>query len=714
MTEYKYNKVLILFIVIGLLAALAIGWQRHVQEENNTRVEMVLDYEDLTTLARIDGVAVPELMRRFKEAGITSLSVYEMTLEKLNASGLVSTVPGTQILQQYGTGEKLNENGLVTAVPGMQIVQRYRTGGSGLADPLWRSFVEAGRIRAEDVYVIGHDPETFAEVKEDLIRRLGLERVRVLVDGNTPILVIKADYEKVIKWNLGLSSAEMREVAANGFYVVARPSNYTKVKPDDVNAVFRRLSGIGNVSSIMFTGEEVLGYPDLLTQTVEQMKQHNLTLAMIEHPLQLQFVKQEGLMDLAAAHGYQAARVYVIPKDEQPKLKPTEAIHRWLLTDQERNIRMNLLRTYEKPEVGKTLVETNLDYVAGVAGELKANGFTLGRATYFSPYFPSPYLLALVIVGATAAGVLLLTLIYPFAVRYQYGLLAVLSVLLIIPLFTGGGTFIRQAVATMSAILFPVLAMTWQLDRWRQNGQFAADERVGLGKMIGVASRALTVTVLLSLIGGFYVGAMLADVRFLLEIEIFRGVKLIFVAPLVVITLIYMTRYNIFGEQDEVGFWSIRQQVNRILNYPVYMKTLLGAAFVALAAWIYVGRSGHTAGVPVPALEIKLRYLLEQVMYARPRGKEFMVGHPAFFLLVMAAYRRWPSILHYALVVAATIGQGSLVETFAHMRTPVLMSFVRGLDGLVMGIVCGVIALAGVQLLHYLVFVWGRRTAEHE
>lgn len=688
MTEYKYNKVLILFIAIGLLAALTIGWQRHVQEDNNTRVEMVLDYEDVTTLARIEGVAVPELMRQFKEAGITSLSVYEMTLEKLNGSGLVSTVPGTQILQQYRTG--------------------------GLTDPQWRTLVESGRIRAEDVYVIGHDAGTFAEVKEDLIRRLSPDRVSALTEVGNPVLAIKADYEKVIKWNLGLSTAEMREVAANGFYVVARPSNYTKVKPEDVNAVFDRLAGIDNVTSIMFTGEEVLGYPDLLPQTVEQMKQRDITLAMIEHPLQLQFVKQEGLMDLAAALDYQAARVYVIPKDEQPKLKPAEAIHRWLLTDQERNIRMNLLRIYEKPEVGKTLVETNLDYMAGVAKELKDNGFTLGRATYFAPYFPSPFLLALVTIGATAAGVLLLALIYPFATRYQYSLLAVLSVILVIPLFSGGGTFIRQAVATMSAILFPVLAVTWQLDRWQQNGQFAAGRKAGLGKMLGVASVGLTVTVLLSLIGGLYVGAVLADVRFLLEIEIFRGVKLIFVAPLALITLLYMTRYNIFGEQQEVGIRSIRQQVDKILNYPVYMKTLLGAAFVAFAAWIYIGRSGHTAGVPVPALEIKLRYLLEQVMYARPRGKEFMIGHPAFFLLVMAAYRRWPSILHYALVVAATIGQGSLVETFAHMRTPVYMSFVRGLDGLVAGIVCGVIALAGVQLLHYLVFVWGRRTAEHE
>lgn len=91
-----------------------------------------------------------------------------------------------------------------------------------------------------------------------------------------------------------------------------------------------------------------------------------------------------------------------------------------------------------------------------------------------------------------------------------------------------------------------------------------------------------------------------------------------------------------------------------------------------------------------------------------------MIGHPAFFLAVMAVYRQWPRAVHYGLIVVATIGQGSLVETFAHVRTPVFMSFVRGLDGMAFGIVIGVVAVIGVQVLSYLSFVLGRRPAEHE
>lgn len=52
----------------------------------------------------------------------------------------------------------------------------------------------------------------------------------------------------------------------------------------------------------------------------------------------------------------------------------------------------------------------------------------------------------------------------------------------------------------------------------------------------------------------------------------------------------------------------------------------------------------------------------------------------------------------FVLVIVATIGQGSMVETFAHMRTPIYMSFVRGLGGIGLGAIIGAVAMALVQL----------------
>ncbi|MPM58653.1 hypothetical protein SDC9_105485 [bioreactor metagenome] len=302
-------------------------------------------------------------------------------------------------------------------------------------------------------------------------------------------------------------------------------------------------------------------------------------------------------------------------------------------------------------------------------------------------------------------------MVRPFPERYQYILLAVIAAILIFPVLKGAGTLVRQAAAMVSAIVFPVLAMTYQLDKWRKT---PPSQGASLMRIILDGGRWLVITMLLSIVGGFYVGALLGDVRFLLEMEIFRGVKLTFVAPLILITFIYLSRYNLFDTGSTESPKSIWQQLTKVLDYPIYVKTLLVVAIAAVGAWIFVGRSGHTAGVPVPGIELKLRAWLERLMYARPRSKEFMIGHPAFFLMIMALYRQWPRAMHYILVVVATIGQGSLVETFAHIRTPIYMSFIRGIDGVAAGIAVGVIAVIGVQILHYLSFLLGRRTAGNE
>lgn len=676
MADFKYNRVLLAIMLFGLIAALMINWQRHTVEENSSRVELVMDYEDIMELAHTEGESADKLFQQFKEAGITTLAVYDTTLEKLHKDGKLTVLSGVDVLEK--------NKGLQKTVSPTKV------------------YIFANPAATAD--------DTYTEVKSDLLRRLGAERVREVPDANYRVLEVDGNYEKLVKWNLGLSRQEIREAAGKGFFVMLRPTNFTKVEPDDVHSVFERSEGVDNVSGLMFVGDEVLGYPDLLPLTADSMKKRDMTLGLIEHPLQLQFLRQEGLTQLAVLLNYQAARVYVIPKDEQPKLKINEAIQRWVVTDQERNIRINLLRKYDKAEGNRTVVETNLDYVTGIKEGLLEKGFVLGKASAFPAYFPSPLLLALVILAATAAGVLYLTQIFPFPVRYQYILLACLGAVLIFPVLKGSGTLVRQMAALASAIIVPTLSMTWQLDRWRRRQTTGP---VSLGRVVLDGAVSLTLTLLLSLVGGMYVASLLGDVRFLLEMEIFRGVKATFIMPLVLITLTYLTRFPLVGPpvRSARDIWS---QTIQFLNYPVQIKTLLAAGAAAVVAWVFIGRSGHTAGVPVPAIELKLRAFLEQTMYARPREKEFLIGHPAFMVAVMAVYQRWPQGLHYVLVLLATIAQGSLVETFAHLRTPVFMSFVRALDGLAVGIVFGALAVIGLWLLQYLSGAVGRRPSAHE
>lgn len=681
----RYNKFLVAIVLMGLLAALAVDWQRYQLEQANNQVEMVMDYDEVTELARMEGVDQVSLLRQFKDAGITSLAVAETTLEKLVKSGQLSVLSGAEILRQY------------------------RTGMLPATAPLG-SLAAVGRIHAADVYITGEHAAVLQEVTDDLNKRLGPERVAVVATAPFTVLEVKADYDKVLKWNLGLSTVDLRQAAALGFYVVPRPSNYNRVTPGDVDGVFDRLDAVDkqSLSTMMFTGSEALGHPDLLPVTAQRLAEYGLTLGLIEHPLQLGFVKQEGLLPLAALVNYRAARVYTIGKDEQAKLKIADAVQQYVVSDRERNIRVNFIHRFDSPAPGQTLIQTNLTYVAALKSELLRWGFSLGRASYFPPYYPAPWLLVLTLLGAAAAGVLLLAQLVRMPARWQYVLWLLTALPLVGAVLHGGGTLARQAAALAGAISFPVLAMTWQLDRWRLRSPGPPTLR----RILRDGMAGLILTFFFSLIGGLYTAALLGDVRFLLEILYYRGVKLTFVAPVVLITLIYLERFRPFatGRRATPGLWP---QVKAVLDYPVSVKMLLGGAVAAVAFWVFVGRSGHTAGVPVPGIELKVRHFLENTLYARPREKEFLIGHPAFLLAVLALYRRWPRLLHYLLVVLATIGQGSLVETFSHLRSPVLLSVVRGGDGLVLGLVLGVVAVIAVDALSRLTYWWGRRTASH-
>ncbi len=671
MKVFQYNRILLTVILAGLLAALMINFQRHEAECRNMQVDLAIDYEDLVELAQREGLPVNQVLKEAREAGITSLAVYETTFKKLNVSGKATAVSGGDILAAYHNGT--------------------------LTDPSWRELVASGMILGDEVYVTGHDAQTYAEVKEDLIRRLGEDRVHSLTAGSEEVLAVKAHYESFLKMDIGMPTDEMQLVNQAGFFVLARPTNYRACTPDDVHAVFRRLEGI-RVSEVVFSGAEILGSPKSLQATIDSLKDRDLNVGFIEGVTQLQFYRQEGMDQIPKGIGYDhIARLYAIPKDEQPKLKIATAVERWANTDMERNIRINLMRIYDKPAPGMTLLETNMKYIRDTRELLEKKGFTIGPAGTFENYYPSKYLRALVMAGAAAAGVLYLSLVLPWLndrPRHQYLLLAVFALLAAVPVLMGSGSKIRLAAALAGANLFPALALIWQMDRIRSMDRTAA---MSLPKLMVTAALALFLTGALSMIGAAYLSGALSDVEYFLEFNIYRGIKLTFVLPLVLVAIAFLQRFDIFdGKMDDTQ--GVVNQLKKLLDMPVRIKTLLGMLFVMAAGVVFIARSGHTSGMPVSNLELQFRAFLEQAFYARPRSKELLIGHPAFMMAALAWQRKWPTMVFFLLVVAAAIGQGSMVETFAHMRTPVYMSLMRGIGGIALGALAGMAGMILVQL----------------
>ena len=432
------------------------------------------------------------------------------------------------------------------------------------------------------------------------------------------------------------------------------------------------------------------------------MRARRLPLGLIEGVTQLQFYKQQGMDEIAEGVGYgSVARLYSIPKDELKKLKIADAVERWVTTDEERNIRINLLRIYEEPAPNMTLLETNMKYFADTRAALEAHGFKIGRAGVFASYEPARVLRALVIMGVAAAGVLYLSLVIPALNRRRKAVLlffAAAALISVMPILIGAGSKVRVVAALASANLFPTLAIVALLDLLRGR-RFQKDAPTWRILVAGVV--LLGITSALSLVGASYLSGALTDTRYLLEFDIFRGIKLTFVLPMVLVAIAFMQRFDIFDGQFDASA-GVLGQLREIMATPVRVGSLLGGLVLIGALIVLVLRSGHTSGMPVPGIELKMRATLEQLFYARPRTKEFMIGHPAFLLALYGAARRWRTWIVFGLVLAATIGQGSMVETFAHMRTPIEMSLVRGIGGVFLGGAIGAVLVALVAAWNHL------------
>lgn len=120
--------------------------------------------------------------------------------------------------------------------------------------------------------------------------------------------------------------------------------------------------------------------------------------------------------------------------------------------------------------------------------------------------------------------------------------------------------------------------------------------------------------------GAAFLSAILTDSRFLLEIDIYRGVKLTFILPVMLTAVLFMKRYDLLQVVGK-GLKTLWERLNGLLDTGITFRHVAVLAVLLFIAYYFVGRSGHTGGVPVPAIELKMRAFLEQLMYARPREK---------------------------------------------------------------------------------------------
>jgi hypothetical protein len=645
----RFHPIAVFFLALGAAAALTTLVARHLTESRNRTVELTVDYAQVRLLAGAAGVAVPEALRAMRDAGVVSVALTEETLGDLAADG------AAEVTQAWDA---------------------------------------RGRHRVTRVRLV--EPALFDRVVSHLRHRLRMDAGRAIppadarsVSVTAPegrVAVLPATWEEVRSLGVGLPPEETGLVRSAGLAVLGRVGNFTGARDDSIDWVLGQLRQSG-ARVVVFTGEEVLGYQARVEATARSIEAHGLLYGSVE------LSKQRGDEELGKALDAAIVRVHAILPAELARLAPPVAIERYVRGVRERNIRVAYLRLFTS--VAEDPLAENLDFVRGVAGELRDRGYEIGPAQPFGHVLPQgglrrllPALAALIVAGAA---VMLLAGLAPVPASRQL-LLALLFAVGAMGLAAAGGGLGRKLLAFAGAVMLPTLAFVLFPMRPDDEGVKGPPARpfiFALGRFVMMS--------LVSFLGALAVVGLLSERSALVKLTELSGIKVAHVLPLLAVAVIYAAdllapdRDWAEHERRAVG------RVTGLLAEPLRLWHALAAVLGLVALALLVLRTGNDPGVGVSPLELKFRSLLDQVL-VRPRTKEFLFGHPALILAValwaLGRGRTWI----VPLLFVGAIGQESLVNSFCHLHTPIALTLARTWNSLWLGSLIGLAVIAVLPL----------------
>jgi len=213
------RRALLLLLALGALCAVIVAFQRLRVERPNRTVALAVDYAEVQNLAELSGVALPEVLQKLRQVGVTHVALTEWSLEEM-----VRSLP-------YPTPRLLPDNvawQLKHKLPNSRITSDYAGG--------------------------------------DLIR---IASALAATAARMPKLGVGYDYE---------AAASIRDA---GLQVIARPRpDYTVtaqalgVSLDGAKAIQAKI--------VIFNGTQVLGNGGLLAQTASALDSRGLTYGYVE------------------------------------------------------------------------------------------------------------------------------------------------------------------------------------------------------------------------------------------------------------------------------------------------------------------------------------------------------------------------------------------------------------------------------------------------
>ncbi|TZE81088.1 DUF5693 family protein [Calorimonas adulescens] len=656
------NRIFIGIIILSCVVALYAGYGRYTVESGYKNVEITGDLDALKAMADYAGMDTEELISKYKAEGMNSIAVNEVRLKVLQSEGKLSYMTRTDAAALGITSGNL---------------------------ALKRILASAEGFLPDSTVILTGDRSVYEFLAKNLTKRY--DGVVYSTDGEYYAIAVNKPIKNLETDGLGFDTRDFELVKASGLIPVARIENYEGLRDRDIDEYINMLKSYG-IDQVVFGGDEVLGNEEKIDYAGKRFKEEGIAFGIIELPVDKDYETQEGMSRFAKRAGYNAFKLFSLSEKEMAAYDKIEMADKWYRAVIDRNVRM----IYVRPEIradkpGVYNVNFYGDTIAVFKGYMDDIGEKIGKIVPFKEYHVPRILQVVIGLGVVAGSVMLLDTLIPLSDMMAHLLMVLGTLITIGTLYSRFFDLGVKALALASSVVFPSLAMAYIMRVCeKKQGSFISYTVVNFVK----AS-------LISAVGALYIASIMADSKYLLKLDFFRGVKVSFVAPVVYFLVLYFVRYF---RKD----LNLRDKIAYILNLNVKVWYVVIAVVAAVVAFIYISRTGNNPAVGVSDLELQFRSLLEHTLVARPREKEFLVGYPALILMLGFVYQGFKKEWSFVWGIFASIGQLSLVNTFSHLRAPLGISIERTIYGMVLGIIIGFVYFVVARyILGYLKRKWG-------
>jgi len=704
------KRVVIVLFFFSIFSSILVSIIRWRVETNNDCVELACDYNEISQLCLQSENEIGSFLFMLRDAGISSIAIEEDTLERLFSEGRISLMKGEEVKK-------------------LQFLSPTR--------PIFVENLGKGHIE-KYTFVLTIDSNLGKKIEKILVEKLEKEKIKKIECNlyGKPLTMLSLygmDEGEISQIGIGFSREKLEKICNYGLKAILLLTNRAPISEASIEALFSTVPGWGNISLVTFSGDSILGYPDFLDSVRRRLRRDGVKLGIVE------FLNQEGLEEVTKNLYEKIVRVHSDPPDEAGatkgagRLDISRLIARYKRAVRERNVRLLYIHLpLVSGNVESMKVQSAVDSIRKIKLALLGDNFKVGLSQPFNAFpawlqlFRLPIFLIILVLplclvflhksislginpfmkafslGGNERNGLSLTNIGPgdspeLSTRVLY---LFLFGSMALTLFFWQETLFLQIVTLIAALSFPILALVFGLGL--SQSQATGGHRQGnLSRAVWLFLKVTFTTIL----GGIMIASLFTRLDFMLKVHQFRGVKASFILPLVMGLFLLMG----WEEQSLARNGLIRLysgKVSEFLTRKVEFRHLIIFSILALGGIGLLFRSGNYPGPFLLEMENRLREFLERLLLVRPRIKEFIIGHP-FMVVGMYIYLEAKLSKERSLriepgkwqlfTVLGLIGQVSIINSFCHAHTPLVISLARTIHGIWLGTIMGVLLVTIIQ-----------------